>query len=351
MGQKHIIELNGHQYDALTGKIVTNQSKKSNVHASPIKHAGGARSMDVMARPAQGIRPSTAANRRQIEKSQTLMRKTVKKPTPNKLHAVATVLSHKPVIKHQSSPAVISNKPTQKHELIRRFSPASTEGFGGGSSTKTSVAKHSRTPSTTAQVSLSHTALKNAASVVISPLDQAIAQASSHKQPKLKRPKLHARLGSKFNVSPRLINAGAASLAIVLIAGFTAYQNIPNLKMRLASSRAGLSGTLPAYQPPGFSLSDITYKTGQINISFRSNSDSRNFTVTQAASSWNSDTLREKLKSTGQISMPVEVPDKGKTLFIYNDSNVTWVDGGVLYRIEGESKLNSDQLMNLANSM
>ena len=43
--------------------------------------------------------------------------------------------------------------------------------------------------------------------------------------------------------------------------------------------------------------------------------------------------------------------EKGRTVYIYDDSNATWVDGGIWYQIEGDSSLSSDQLLNIVASM
>ncbi len=42
--------------------------------------------------------------------------------------------------------------------------------------------------------------------------------------------------------------------------------------------------------------------------------------------------------------------DAGKTIYIYEDSKATWVNGGVWYQINGNASLTSDQLLRIANS-
>jgi hypothetical protein len=120
--------------------------------------------------------------------------------------------------------------------------------------------------------------------------------------------------------------------------------------MRVASARSGVHGSLPGYQPAGFGLNGaISYKPGQITVSYKSTSDNRSFQITQSVSSWNSDTLRDSYVATNHPSYQMVNP-KGKTVYLY-DSNATWVDGGIWYRVEGDSQLNSDQLQNIANSL
>jgi len=122
--------------------------------------------------------------------------------------------------------------------------------------------------------------------------------------------------------------------------------------MHVASARAGVHASLPSYQPAGFSFTGpIKYKPGQITISFKSNSDNqRNFSITQSASSWDSQTLLENyVTPTGQPYQTDEV--SGKTIYIYGTSNATWVDGGIWYNVQGNSSLNSAQLLRLADSI
>lgn len=346
MGNQHIIEVNGKRYDALTGKMVNDQytpSKSSSKH--PHKSTGT--SMDGFARRSSPASGSSEHLRRTVQKSKTLMRTTVQKPKNHKVHAVATIV-------HQSSPAKTPSasaaprhlglsskiKNVPKSPLIRKFGPSvyADTIFGGSSK-----------PEEPQEIPRGRVSAE--AAPTFNPLHQAVADATSHKQPKLKKPKLHHRLAGKLNIRPKVMSGGVFVLALLLLAGFFGYQNVPNLQMRLAAQRAGVKGNLPAYQPPGFRLDNISHKPGEINITYQSNSDDRKFAVTQATSAWNSETLRDKLKTSQDTANPVEIPDKGKTLFIYNDSNITWVDGGIWYKVEGDSKLNSDQLLRLANSL
>ncbi len=345
MAKQHIIELNGKRYDALTGKMVGEQAAMKSAHKAPLQPVTS-HNLDGFAKKPERSGHTAHPQARSVQKSHTLMRTTVHKPISHKLHAVATVVDQKPAEQpvHMSS-SVLRSKLTPHSPLIRKFSlnPDDNEH---------KVAPDSRKQMPSPAPTLSKAAASAATvSVSVNPLHQAIANATSHQQPKLKRPGVHKRVANRLHISPRVLSGGSLLVAALLLIGFFSYQNIPNLKMHLAASRAGVHGTLPAYQPPGFHLNNISYKPGEINVSFVSNSDGRNFRLSQVASAWNSDTLRDKLKNDAKTTNPMEVPDNGKTLFIYNDSNVTWVDGGILYKIEGDSKLNSDQLLRLANSI
>ena len=121
--------------------------------------------------------------------------------------------------------------------------------------------------------------------------------------------------------------------------------------MRVASTRAGLDANLPAYQPAGFKISGpIKYQPGAVTVTYKSNTDERNFNVTQKNSSWNSETL------LGSFVSPTKEPyqtfqAKGRTIYMYSGDKATWVDGGIWYTVDGKANLNSDQLLKIAESL
>lgn len=141
-----------------------------------------------------------------------------------------------------------------------------------------------------------------------------------------------------------------ASLAGFLLLGFFAYQNTPAIEMRVAAARSGVSAGLPAYKPSGYSARDVKSEDGAVSVSFKSRTDNKSFTLTQKASSWNSASLLAN--TVAQTNQPYQTyQDEGKTVYIYNNSNATWVDGGVWYQVEGDASLTSDQLLRIANSL
>src|SRR5690606_30980207 len=92
------------------------------------------------------------------------------------------------------------------------------------------------------------------ASHPVAAFERALHQAESHKQPKLKAPKRLHRTATKLRTSPRTLRRATGLAAVVLLAGFFAYQNAPHLSMRVAAARAGVQAELPDYRPAGFSM-------------------------------------------------------------------------------------------------
>lgn len=343
MGKQHIIELNGKRYDAVTGKSLSIDP----VNASAAKHSTHSQkpaSLDGFARAAKHGGPaSNHVPAHKTERSKTLMRRSVQKPGHFSQAAAKIGLHIQP-----SASAAAAHSPArqpktvQKSALIRRFSDMTA--------TQTTAEPAGPAPASATTNRLQ--AVATATAVQSSPLEAGLAKADSHNQPRTKRPPVRVRLAKRLRVNPRGLSAASFVLAGLLISAFFAYQNLPNLSMRLASARAGLDGRLPSYQPAGFGLSGgISYKPGQIEIAYSSRTDDRNFKITQSNSSWNSETLAQNYEPLKQNSNYQTIPNKGKTVYVYKGSNATWVDGGVWYRIEGDSKLSSDQLLNLADSL
>lgn len=283
---------------------------------------------------------------RQADRSRTLMRHAVKKPT------LATAHSKQPA---KAEPKLPSNTVTARHE--RAFSTAKSASISRFSKHTPKVHKQvahlpvQEAPATPTH----HTARQAAAKAEPAPahsvsFEDALHKATAHQQPKLHKSKLRERTARKLGTTTRLISAGSISLAVLLLVGFIAYQNVPNFAMRTAASRAGFAASMPGYTPSGFGMNGaIQASPGQVTVSFRSASDDRNYQVTQKPSNWTSESLLSNHVAVNNQSFQT-YEDKGKTVYVSDGSTATWVNGGVWYEISGNSSLNTDQLLNIANS-
>lgn len=169
--------------------------------------------------------------------------------------------------------------------------------------------------------------------------EAAIAHARSHEQ---QAPRLSKR-------SNRILNWAAGFGAFLLIASFVAYLNMNTIELRIASVRAGFSAEMPNYTPTGYALGPVKAQKGKVSLSFKSGEST--YHVTQEASDWDSQTLYDNYVST-LGGNPETVESKGRTIYIYNGNNATWVNGGVRYEINGNNaSLSSDELVAMATSM
>ena len=342
--KQHIIELNGNRYNTVTGAMVNNHSSTASSAGTPSHNKS--QSVDGFTRSSRSVaRTHNPSATHKTQKSQTLMRKIVQKPVTPLIQGVTSSIAKTNELiqtsKSFSAAKLTQAKAIPQSNLIRRFN------------NDFAVPKHiAKGHATVASPQIARLqTMATATTVTTSPLTRGLAEATSHEEVKSKKPRHHVRIAHKLRISPRTLSTSSFIVAALLVAGFFTYQNMPNLSMRLASSRAGVRGTLPSYQPAGFGLSgSITYKPGQITVGYKSHSDDRNFKIIQSASSWDSTSLLDNFVATSHKDYQT-VLDRGKTIYIYDKSSATWMDGGVWYRVEGNSELNSDQLLNLASSL
>jgi hypothetical protein len=288
------------------------------------------------------------------------MRTAVKKPVaPAKIHAKAPVAStatkkhtvHKAFIAPAKPGRVIRATNIPKSNLISKFGAAAASIKTEALPVKPEPAQHrvpAKTQASTAPAVINHPRQTVAQA---DPFQAALEQSLSHEQPKTKKAKLHHRVARKLHVSPKIVSLASFTLVAMAISGFLAYQNLPELAMRVAATRAGLSAHLPSYQPSGYSMAGpIQYKPGEVTVNYKSASDTRAFNVVQKNSSWNSEALLENFVTT--TNSPYQTfQSNGRTIYIYGGNKATWVDGGIWYSIDGQTNLNSDQLLRIAASL
>jgi hypothetical protein len=315
------------------------------------KHSGVALDGFTKKLPSSPRSKTTArAVHHKTEKSRTLMRTVVKKPSAPKHHGSSTpkVVRH-PSPQYDVDPRLASHaQKVKKSELVSRFGAP----VGSHPAKKHIEAALAVQPEPVEPPVFDHhhpTSVEKKSHSVH--LERALENAHSHTQPKAKKQTRRQKLARKIKVTPRIVSIGATSFAVFLLVGFIAYQNAPNLSMRLASARAGVSGRVPGYQPAGFGMAGpIKYQQGQLVINYKSHSDQRQFSISQKSSQWNSESLLENyVVAEGKSYQTFQ--DGGKTIYIYDENSATWVDGGVWYQIEGNSSLTSDQLLRVAASM
>ncbi len=377
MGHKqNYIEINGKRYDAVTGAILPSSPSAAHnstpTHAAPVQKAVKPVVDGFVRRPKphQAVpvqRGGKALPIAVTQHSKTLMRAAVKKPqklattvkTQDAKHAAAQQVEAKP-----KSPAIVL-KPrvaavaperaqhaaeVKKSSLIKKFGMASTPAAESHSVT---VAPLKVRPAPLQAPAVAHvTARPVAANKTADLLDKALQAAQGHTE-QYHEPKrtLSKRVAKKLGVSGKAITITTAVLAGLLLGGFYAYQNVPNLAMRVAAARAGFAAGMPSYSPSGFSFKGpVQYSSGQVVVSFKSNTDDRSFKITQQSSNWTSDSLLNNFVAVSGREYQT-YQDRGRTVYIYNGSNATWVNGGVWYQIEGKSDLTSDQLVRIASSL
>ena len=147
----------------------------------------------------------------------------------------------------------------------------------------------------------------------------------------------------------RLMSMSAASLAIVMLAGYFTYLNMPNLSLRMAAVQSGIDARYPGYSPDGYALNGpITFKDGEVAMRFAYADNGHNFTLTQQKSSWDSTAVKQYVDSQADNAAPTQID--GLTIYTHQ-GNATWVSGGILYTIQGDAPLSSEQIQRIATSI
>lgn len=312
MEKDKIVTINGQSYDARTGlRIVKPVAKKPGVVQKPTT--------------AGVIHSST-------QRSQTLNRRAIKKPTPKNpptnprtagrsmdiaRSAKITRFAPHPIAKPpKPTPKNVDVGPTKhplatKVERVRQIKPAPVK----------------------APVTKSAQEIKQ----------QAIAEALNKPTAKpVKKKRFFAR-------HPRFINIFSVGLVLLIVAGYLTYVNLPNLSVRVAAIQAGVDATYPSYHPDGYSADGpATFSDGEVTVKFRANTGDTHFLIKQTKSSLDSSAVKDQVNrdSGGEF---ITTQTNGMTIFTYG-GNASWVNGGILYTIAGTAPLSGDQIRHMATS-
>lgn len=362
MASTKTITINGREYDAATGL--------------PVASAPAPRPVAPTAKAKPAPRPATATAR------------PVKRTAPPKAAPVTARGTDKAAAVHSTGPKrsqtlrrTAVQKPTPKTKIVQRPRPAGTRHMDIARSAQ--VAKFATHPEGAKKPAV---AAAKVATPDVAPKTHPIARRAAAKpQPKAapvakpataraiknaevkkaiaakpaaqsKKQQKATKKSIKKNATPplwkkRTIIITAAAL-LALIATFAATHIFPGLSVQVASIRSGVSASYPKYIPDGFSLSQpIKHSDSTIDITFKSNSNASYYTLSQAASSWDSTAVLDNLvKKEAANNSYATTRERGLTIYTYQTS-AAWVNGGILYTVEGTADLSSDQIRKIATSL
>lgn len=342
----NIIKINGKTYDAKTGANLSHPESGHIIKPSKTQHShpAGHKPKPDITRP-----PGHIARGHKPKPSKTLMRHAVKKPGPYTkdkhikaqgpsdiaINPLADVVMSKSAKKIDHTKLAHAKKVPKSH-LITHFSDVTSD----INAPVTTPSQTATKPAQEASISASTTPKKTKPKTTAELLDHAVSQANSHEEP---APKLK-------NHRKRKTRAALASAVAVFLLAFVGYQELPNIRLNIASAKAGFAASLPNYQPAGYSMSKLSYSSGIVATKFTSNSDDRKYTLTQKTSNWDSEALKENflLKTSEKFTVS---ETGGQKIFLYGNGNATWVNGGVWYVIQSNGSLTDHQLVELAKSV
>jgi len=156
---------------------------------------------------------------------------------------------------------------------------------------------------------------------------------------------------SVFRTKPRFASMVTACFALVILGAYLTYLNMPNLSVRVAASQAGIAASFPDYRPDGYRFNGpVAYAPGQVSMTFKSNGGNQTYTITEQSSSWDSQAVYDNLVAKTSDGGYITNSQQGLTVYTY-DNKAAWVNGGILYTIDGDAPLSNEQLLNIAGSL
>lgn len=325
MSETKTITINGRQYDARTGLAVDS--------VAPLQPAPP-QTLKVRSTPAGAVHSTT-------QRSQTLNRRLIKKPagaTRSLQEIIPRKQPGRPAPNQIVSPHIAKFAP---HPVVNRqrttmdISPAMHPHVAKAHAISQAKANAPAVATATQQQRPTAQQIKHSA------LQEAIAKTSKNthapRRPLLKK--------------PRRLSIVTASLAFVLLGSYFTYLNMPSLSVRVAAAGAGINANYPSYQPDGYSLNGlIGYGQGQVTMKFAANGSPQGFTIKQAKSSWDSEAVLDNYISPRAGVSYIPYTERGLTIYTYGN-NAAWVNGGILYTIEGDAPLSSEQIRHIATSL
>lgn len=316
---KSTITINGRMYDAITGKRI--------------------------AEPAAAAKPQPPVNAKPVFSDVAPVAKTI-----NTVHAAAQAVHGTPQRSHTLTRAAV-RKPepvAMRNNNIRKFHTALQQ-----APAETQVAA---APASPAPVALHPAAVRAAHSAAPQPVPQQLSGTD------LKEQLIKERLAEVENApakkqrhgwlsrQPRLVTILSSTLALLVLGGYLTYITLPSISLKVAASRAGVNATMPEYKPDGYSFDGpISYSPGEVIINYKSNTNKTGYKLTQKTTNWDSQAVLDNYvaKLTDNY---LTFQEQGITVYTFGNKAV-WVNGGLLYTVEGDALLSSDQILRLATSV
>lgn len=342
MRGKNVIVINGHEYDALTGLPLSSDSvqaesqattsattkpvapKKARVFsdigpaprkANPVKAAPR-----VEKTPALSAAPVAHASvHAKPDRSHTLNRTAIKRPvaavTPTRSPQIQKFAPHTTTI-HKSVGAKVKSGDVLQAQHIADDVLKTTP-------------KKSEVKPLSAKEQLIKQGMDN--------VDVTKKRHTTHKH------KMHFKL-------PRFASAMSMVVALLVLGGYMTYINMPGLSVRVASSRAGITANYPEYTPDGYRFNGpVAFGAGEVMISFKTKSGNLGYTVSQRASNWDSRAVLDNYVNK-EADTYLTYSAQGLTVYAFNNK-AAWVNGGILYTIDGDAPLSNEQILKIAASL
>ena len=393
MGNPQTITLNGRQYDALSGKMLDDQDKtKSNITPKP-KHLHPGKNIDGFL---GHVKKNVPIQRKTVVLKPTEKPKQVK-DDKHKAHAVAPHIKKVPersktlmrAVVHKPEPSPESKKKIKPSAQYReRLSGAVVSSVAAAAPAKEALAARAHAiqksnlvtkfgdlttppkaikpdPNQIQTTANSEIYLKKLNALSEQEVNQqintdifeeaALKLANSYQSLKRKHTPFYEKIATKLHLSNLGLLIVSILVAIVVILGVLTYTFMGSIETYVATEKTGVHAVLPSYTPSGFGLGKVQYytasgSTGSINFIYNSNSDSRNYVLTEQTSTTDSQGLVQSVIQASVGSNYQTYQINGRSVYFYQNYAV-WVDGGLYYRIANNANLTNDQMIQIIGSI
>jgi hypothetical protein len=354
MAPHKTVTINGRRYDAVTG-LPIEEVQVTAPDKTPIKAPKPAVAAKKTPPTSRGTTSSAVAHSASVQRSQTLARRSAKKPAaPQKPIIKRTAPGRHMDIARSTSvtkfAAHPSTKPATDSVTKAVTAPIPTRAPKQVPTPAVKADKPARIHPLAARALARHDTKKNASTTSKPTTAKQVKDAEIAKAlaaPKTAAPKRHKKDRKKLRRA--LIIAGTVLLLIVAVVA--AWRLIPNLSVSVAAAQAGIEATYPEYTPDGYSLSQpVTFGDGEVSLKFVSHSNENYYTINQTRSSWDSSAVLDNVVTPAAGADYTTTKERGLTIYTYG-SSAAWVNGGILYQIDSKAPLSGDQIRKIATSL
>lgn len=146
----------------------------------------------------------------------------------------------------------------------------------------------------------------------------------------------------------KLSAIAAAITAVALVLGYGGYLVYPNVQLRIAASQAGLDAKT-FYAPKGYKVSgSVAMGAGKLAINYHGENNA-SYRLNQERSKTTEEQLKSEATAKGKDSFD-SLKAGDVNVYRYNDK-AAWVKDGVLYTLDTNDFLTSDQITKIASSV
>ena len=141
------------------------------------------------------------------------------------------------------------------------------------------------------------------------------------------------------------------SIFIVITLSVLVYISMPQIALTFSNQKSGISASYPSYIPDGYRMSSLAkLDNNKVTIDYSDNDNKAKYTIYQETSNYNSYALLDNVVKPKANDKYETYTDRGLTIYIWGNVKATWVNRGILYTIEGNADLSTDQIKSIALS-